>query len=61
MIKGIKVFENDNGGVFIAYPTIQGKDKTYHDIVVLKSSELKSRIRDAVVAAYKKSKEELED
>ena len=57
VIKGIKIFERENGGIFIAYPALQGRDRVYHDIVVPISAELKQRIRDAVVAAYKNEKE----
>lgn len=56
ILKGIKIFEKENGGIFISFPAIQGKDKTFHDIVVPKTSEMKKQIRDAVVGAYKKIK-----
>jgi len=58
IFKGIKIFEKENGGIFITFPAIQGKDKTYHDIVVPKTSEMKKQIRDAVVKVYKKTKTE---
>ncbi len=58
IIKGIKIFEKENGGIFITFPAIQGKDKTFHDIVIPKTPNIKSQIRDAVVGAYKKSKNE---
>ena len=34
ILKGIKIFEKLNGSIFIAFPAIQGKDKTFHDIVI---------------------------
>ena len=58
IIKGIKIFEKDNGGIFITFPAIQGKDKTFHDIVIPKNPDIKNQIRDAVVGAYKKLKSE---
>jgi len=58
ILRGIKIFEKENGGIFITFPAIQGKDKTFHDIVVLKTPDIKSQIRDAVVGAYKKTKSE---
>jgi stage V sporulation protein G len=57
IIKGIKIFERENGGIFITFPAIQGKDKTFHDIVIPKNPELKKLIRDAVVAIYKKNRD----
>jgi DNA-binding cell septation regulator SpoVG len=56
IFRGIKIFEKENGGIFITFPAIQGKDKTFHDIVIPKTSEMKKQIRDAVVKVYKKTK-----
>ena len=58
IFKGIKVFEKENGGIFITFPAIQGKDKTFHDIVVPKTPEMKKQIRDAVVEVYKETRQE---
>ena len=57
-LKGIKIFEKENGGIFITFPAIQGKDKTFHDIVIPKTADMKSKIRDAVVEVYKKTRSE---
>lgn len=56
ILRGIKIFEKENGGIFIAFPAIQGKDKTFHDIIIPKTPDIKSQIRDVVVGAYKKTK-----
>ena len=58
IIKGIKIFEKENGGIFITFPAVQGKDKTFHDIVIPKTLEIKKQIRDAVVEIYKKTRSE---
>lgn len=58
IIKGIKIFEKDNGGIFITFPAIQGKDKTFHDIVIPKTSATRNQIRDAVVGIYKNMRSE---
>jgi DNA-binding cell septation regulator SpoVG len=57
-LKGIKIFEKENGAIFITFPAIQGKDKTFHDIVVPKTPSIKNQIRDAVVESYKKMRSE---
>jgi len=53
IIKGIKIFEKENGGIFITFPAIQGKDKTFHEIVIPKTSGIKKRIREAILKVYK--------
>ena len=53
IIKGIKIFEKENGGIFVTFPALQGKDQTFHEIVVPKTPEMKKQIRDAVVKVYK--------
>ena len=53
-IKGIKVFVRKNGGMFIGFPALPGKDDTWRDVVVPKTEEVKKKIRDAVVTAYKR-------
>lgn len=58
IIKGVKIFEKENGGIFITFPAIQGKDKIFRDIVIPKTSEIKNQIRDAIVEVYKKMKSE---
>jgi len=57
ILKGIKIFEKENGGIFITYPAIQGKDQTFHDIVIPTNPEIKKQIRDAIVEVYKKTRE----
>jgi len=56
-LKGIKIFEKENGGIFITFPALQSKDKTFHEVVIPKTPEIKKQIRDAVVEVYKKGKE----
>ena len=56
IFKGIKIFEKENGGTFITFPAIQGKNKTFYDIVVPKTPEMKKRIRDAVIESYKETR-----
>jgi DNA-binding cell septation regulator SpoVG len=56
ILKGIKIFEKDNGGIFITFPAIQGKDKTFHDIVIPANPKIKKQIRDAVVEVYKEAR-----
>lgn len=57
-LKGIKIFEKENGAIFITFPTIQGKDKTFHDIIIPKTASIKNQIREAVVESYKKMRNE---
>ena len=57
-LKGIKIFEKENGAIFITFPAIQGKDRTFYDIVVPKNPSIKNQIREAVVKSYKKMRNE---
>ncbi|MCA9485098.1 MAG: SpoVG family protein [Nitrospina sp.] len=57
VLKGIKVFENSKGGVFIGYPSRPGRDDTWQDMVVPLDEGLKKTIRDAVVTAYKSERD----
>lgn len=41
ILKGIKIFEKENGGIFITYPAIQGKDQIFHDIIIPTNPEIK--------------------
>jgi len=52
------ILEKENGGIFITFPVIKGKDKTFHDIVIPKTPDIKIQIQDVVVGAYKKAKSE---
>ena len=57
-LKGIKIFEKENGSIFISFPAIQGKDRVFHDVVVPETPEMKKQIRDAVVSVYKRISDE---
>ena len=54
IIKGIKIFEKENGSIFIGYPAVQGKDRNFYEVVIPQSPELKKQFRDAIVQIYKK-------
>ncbi len=56
IIKGIKIFEKDNGGIFIKFPSIPGKGGQYKEVVVAENIDLKKMIRNKVVEAYKNEK-----
>ena len=55
LIKGLKIVEGRNGGIFVGYPSRRGKDGVYHEIVQPVSRDAEVAIRQAVVDAYKKS------
>ncbi len=56
IIKGIQIFEKDNGGIFIKFPRLPGKGGEFKEIVVTKNSDIQKMIRNKVVEAYKKDK-----
>ncbi len=52
-IKGIKIIESKNGGLFIGFPSQKGKDGRYHDLIVPRNSLIASVIRDRIIEAYR--------
>ncbi len=59
LIKGLKVVEGKNGGVFVGYPSRRGKDGVYREIVQPLNKETETAIRHAVIEAYKKTVENI--
>ncbi len=55
LIKGLKIVEAQNGGIFVGYPSRKGRDGVYREIVQPVSREAESAIRQAVIEAYKRS------
>ncbi len=53
VIKGIRVLENENGGLYIGFPSQMGKENEYRDLIVPKTPELKKHLRDQIIKSYK--------
>ena len=53
LIKGFRVLTSQNGGLFVGFPSRKGKDGKYYDMVELKSEDLQSDLRSAILEAYK--------
>ena len=53
LIKGFRVLAAKNGGLFVGFPSKKGKDGKFYDIVEIKSADLQSNLRSAVLEAYK--------
>lgn len=54
LIKGIKVLEGKNG-LFVSMPQEQAKDKKWYDSVRCLSQEIREKITQAVLTAYRDS------
>lgn len=53
LIKGFKVVIRPNGAVFVGYPSARQPGGEFVQTVVAQSPELRSKIREAVVAKYR--------
>ena len=53
LIKGFRVLSAKNGGLFVGFPSQKGKDGQFRETVEFKSEELKSKLRSAILEAYK--------
>jgi stage V sporulation protein G len=52
-IKGFKVVADNKGGVFVGFPSQKGKDGNYRDLVIPLTSEVRNKIRDEVLDAFR--------
>ncbi|MBN1593161.1 MAG: SpoVG family protein [Candidatus Coatesbacteria bacterium] len=53
MIRGFKVVLKPNGALFVGYPSTRQQGGDFVPIVAAQNAELKSKIREAVVAKYR--------
>ena len=53
VIKGFKVVIKPNGAVFVSYPSARQSGGEFVQTVIAQNAELRSKIREAVVAKYR--------
>lgn len=53
-IRGFKVVQDKKGGVFVGFPSQKGKDGNYRDLVIPLSSQIRNKIRDEILDAYRR-------
>ncbi len=53
VIKGFKVVIKPNGAVFVGYPSARQSGGEFVPTVIAQNAELRSKIREAVVAKYR--------
>jgi stage V sporulation protein G len=51
-VKGIRVVEGANGGLFVAFPAQRGRNGRYYDLVVPLDTETREYIRTTVIEAF---------
>ena len=52
-IRGLRVIEGGEDGLFVAMPQSQGKDRKYHDVAFPLTKELRDEINKGVLEKYK--------
>jgi len=55
VLRGFKVIEGKNGGLFVGFPSTKGKDGIWRETVVALNKETRNMVRDRVIEAYKTS------
>ena len=53
VVKGFKVVIKPNGAVFVGYPSARQSDGEFAQTVLALNAELRTKIREAVVAKYR--------
>ena len=53
LLKGFKIIEAENRGLFIGYPNQKTRDGKYKDLVIPLSSEIKEFLRRSIIDKYK--------
>ena len=53
LIKGFRILAAKNGGLFVGFPSRKGKDGKFYDMVEIKSVDLQSNLKSAILAAYR--------
>jgi stage V sporulation protein G len=52
-IRGFKIVESKQGGLFIGYPSLRSNTGEYKEIVIAKSPEFASELRRSILEAYR--------
>ncbi|MBN1354848.1 septation protein SpoVG family protein [bacterium] len=51
-IRGIKIIETRQGGIFIGFPSVRKPDGTYRDLVLINDKEFLSGLRKRILDRY---------
>jgi stage V sporulation protein G len=53
LLKGLRVVEGANGGLFVTFPAQRGRNGRFYDLVVPLDAATREYIRTTVIAAFK--------
>lgn len=53
VIKGIKIMETEAGGMYLAFPSIKGKDGQYREVVAITDKQFEREIREQILEKYR--------
>lgn len=53
ILKGFKIIEAENGGLFIGYPNQKTRDGRYKDLIIPLNNEIKEYLRRSIIDKYK--------
>lgn len=52
IIRGIRIIESRNGGLFLGYPSYRARDGQYREYIRITDSAFKKEIRETVIDAF---------
>jgi stage V sporulation protein G len=52
VVKGLRIVEGANGGLFVAFPSQRGRNGRYYDLVIPLDAETREYIRRTVIDAF---------
>ena len=52
-IRGFRIIEGKNGGVFVGFPSTKGKDGQWRETILPQDSQTRDTIREAIMAAFR--------
>jgi len=52
VVKGIRILETRNGGLFLGMPSVKTRSGQYRDLVLLKDKDFAKDVRHQIIDAY---------
>jgi stage V sporulation protein G len=54
VVKGLRIVQGANGGLFVAFPSQRGRNGRYYDLVVPLDAETREYMRRTVIEAFQR-------
>jgi DNA-binding cell septation regulator SpoVG len=57
IIRGFKIIERKNGGIFISNPSVKSSDGEFKDIVFFNNPDFSRKVREAILESFHRTEE----